>query len=76
VRERLSQLTLPLLILHGSDDEITPNSGSELIHARATSTDKTLKIYPGLLHEIHNEPEQAQVLSDISTWLDAHITPD
>lgn len=71
LRERLHEFTLPMLILHGEADQIAPKSGSELLHSKAASTDKTLKIYPGLYHEIHNEPEQAQVFADMLTWLDA-----
>ncbi len=73
-RERLPELTLPLLLLHGADDTICPPSGSEMIYEQAASTDKTLTIYPDLFHEIHNEPEQVTVISDILTWLDAHTS--
>jgi len=74
LRERLSQLRLPMLILHGGEDKTAPVSGSQLLHEKAASPDKTLKIYPGLYHEIHNEPEQAIVLNDITTWLDEHLS--
>jgi acylglycerol lipase len=74
LRARPAELTLPLLIMHGSDDQVTPVSGSELVHARASSSDKTLKIYPGLYHEIHNELDKATVLDDIANWLDQHTT--
>lgn len=69
-RARLAEITLPLLVLHGSADAITPPSGSHTLCERAGSTDKTLKIYDGLYHEIHNEPEQQTVLDDIAAWLD------
>jgi acylglycerol lipase len=71
-RERLEELIVPLLLLHGASDAICPSSGSQMIYDRAASADKTLTIYPDLFHEIHNEPEQATVLSDILAWLDAH----
>jgi alpha-beta hydrolase superfamily lysophospholipase len=51
---------------------MVPVSGSELLYDKASSTDKTLKIYPELYHEIHNEPQQKTVLSDIVHWLDQH----
>ncbi len=35
------------------------------------SSDKTLKLYEGLYHEILNEPERLQVLADVVEWLDA-----
>jgi acylglycerol lipase len=73
LRQRLPELHLPMLILHGGSDKTAPPSGSQLLYDKASSTDKTLNIYPGLYHEIHNEPEQNLVLADIGTWLDAHL---
>lgn len=71
-RARLPELTLPLLILHGGDDAICPPSGSVRLHDQAASTDKTLILYPGLYHEIHNEPSRVDVIKDILAWLDSH----
>jgi alpha-beta hydrolase superfamily lysophospholipase len=65
-------LRLPLLILHGGSDQIAPPSGSETLYREVSSIDKTLKIYPGLYHEVHNEPERATVLADLLAWLDEH----
>ena len=31
----------------------------------------TLRVWPGLRHEIFNEPEQAEVLGVLTSWLDA-----
>lgn len=72
VRARLPKLTLPLLVLHGADDPLVAASGSEYVAATAGSDDVTLKIYPGLLHEILNEPERDEVIGDIVTWMDKH----
>ena len=69
--ERLPRLTLPLLIMHGGADELTPASGSRAVDELAGSEDKTLHIFDGLRHEILNEPEQDQVLDEIVAWLDA-----
>lgn len=73
IREQVATLRLPLLVLHGGDDPITPVSGSQWLFEKAASADKTLKIYPGLYHEIHNEPEKAAVLADIAGWLDHQL---
>ncbi|MCR5825052.1 MAG: alpha/beta hydrolase [Oscillospiraceae bacterium] len=35
--------------------------------------DVTLRLYPGLRHEILNEAEQAQVRADLWAWLSAHV---
>ena len=70
---RLPELQLPILVLHGADDRLTSPDGSRLVHARAGSTDKSLTIYPGLYHEIFNEPEQDAVVADVARWLLAHL---
>jgi acylglycerol lipase len=70
--KRLPSLTVPLLILHGGDDRLTPPSGSRLVDELASSHDKTLHIYPGLRHEILNEPERDTIIDEIVSWLIAH----
>ncbi len=74
VRADLPRLRLPILIMHGADDEMVNPSGSELAYSTVGSADKTLKLYPGLRHEIMNEPEQLEVLGDIAGWMTAHLT--
>lgn len=74
IQKRASELTLPLLILHGEADKITPISGSRAIYAKASSTDKTLKTYPGMRHEIMNEREREKPLSELVNWLNAHVS--
>jgi len=70
---RLPSLTLPLLVMHGEKDKLTNPEGSKLVHELAGSADKTLTIYPGLFHEIFNEPEQDQVLTDVTVWLEKRM---
>ena len=50
-----------------------PPQGSQLVEEKLGSSDKTLKLYDGLYHEIFNEPEKEQVLDDLVGWLDAHV---
>ena len=72
VRERLPELKLPLLIMHGEADRMVNPSGSKLAYERASSADKTLRIYPDMYHEIMNERRRDIVLADILNWLDLH----
>lgn len=67
------EIRIPLLLLHGERDRLTSPEGSKLLHGLVSSTDKTLKHYPGLYHEIFNEPEQLEVLTDVLAWLDRHL---
>ncbi|MEO1581313.1 MAG: lysophospholipase [Pseudomonadota bacterium] len=73
IQKRAADLRLPMLLMHGMADTLTAPSGSELLHKRSSSDDKTLKQYPGLYHEIFNEPEQDQVLDDLVSWLQARV---
>lgn len=68
---QLSKLTQPVLFMHGTADRLADPAGSRLAYERAASADKTLKLYPGLYHEIFNEPERRQVFDDLVGWLDA-----
>lgn len=69
------RLTVPLLIMHGSDDRLIPVSGSQRLHADAGATDKTLHVYDGLYHEIFNElpADRSRVTEDLCDWLLARI---
>lgn len=67
------EIELPLLIMHGEADVLTSPSGSRALYAQAASVDKTLKLYPGLYHEIFNEPEKDAVLTDMTDWLEARL---
>ena len=75
IRKRSAELSLPLLVLHGTADEITPPEGSKELVARASSKDKTLKLYDGLWHDLLHEPERAKVTADVIAWLDARLGP-
>jgi lysophospholipase len=66
---RLPSLTIPVLLLHGTEDRLADVSGSRMIAAHAGSKDLTLKTYDGLFHEVFNEPEQEKVLDDLVDWL-------
>ncbi len=61
---------VPLLVLHGEDDPIAPLEGSQTFAAGLTSTGSALRTYPGLRHEIFNEPEAETVYADVLAWLD------
>ena len=70
--EKVGKVNVPLLIMHGADDGITSPSGSEKF-AKKAQGDVTLRIWEGLRHEIHNEPEQKEVLKTITDWMIAKL---
>jgi acylglycerol lipase len=73
LKRDFSQFTLPLLILHGTNDKATKPSGSQHFYDTASSTDKTLKLYEGHYHDLLNDLDKEIVMADIKSWIDAHI---
>jgi acylglycerol lipase len=69
---RLPGLSVPLMVVHGSADTLVPVGNGRTAHRLAGSSDKTLKVYEGLFHEVFNEPEHPTVLADVLAWLDGH----
>jgi acylglycerol lipase len=70
----LPRLSMPLLLLHGTDDQICLPAGSSMVHEAVSSQDKTLRSYPGLYHEVFNEPEREAILTDLIAWLNDHLS--
>ena len=60
---------VPLLLMHGTADGITAPNGTKQLAAK-TSGAVTLKLWDGMLHEIHNEPNKAQVFDAMLQWVD------
>ena len=68
IQSRAAKITLPILILHGGADAMASPEGSKFLAEQVSSKNKRLEIYPGLYHEIFNEPEHDQIFEDISKW--------
>lgn len=69
--EAVLKLRLPLLVQHGIADSLVPVEPCRPIFQSIPSSDKTLKFYEGLYHEVYHEPERDQVISDLEGWLAA-----
>ena len=70
---RAPALTAPLLVVHGEQDKLIPVQGSRHLMECVGSQDAHLKVYPGLYHEVFNEPERAAVLDDVASWIETKI---
>lgn len=67
----MEKIDTPLLILHSTADRLSDIKGSKQLYIKATSKDKTLKIYDGFYHELFNEPDKEKVSKDLILWLEA-----
>ncbi|MBN2218098.1 MAG: lysophospholipase [Pirellulales bacterium] len=59
----------PIMVLHGTGDRVADPEGSRRLYDQAASTDKTLKLYDGLYHDLFGEPEKDQVIGDLVEWV-------
>jgi alpha-beta hydrolase superfamily lysophospholipase len=75
ISDRMEEITVPFLVMHGQADTITDPTASQDLSVRAASKDKTLKLYPNLVHDLLHEPEKATVMSDVEAWLEARTKP-
>jgi alpha-beta hydrolase superfamily lysophospholipase len=74
VKQGFPQITLPVLILHGTLDKNAKPAGSQLFYDMAGSADKTLKFYEGSFHDPLNDLDKEVVMADIKSWLNAQLT--
>jgi acylglycerol lipase len=70
--DHAAEFSQPLLLIHGKEDRIAFPSSS--IEFASPLKDKcTLMLWDGLYHEVHNEPEKAEVLDAMTIWMDARL---
>lgn len=69
LEKEFSGITLPVFILHGTDDKATKPGGSQFFYDNAGSTDKTLKFYEGHYHDLLNDLDKEIVMNDIIDWV-------
>jgi len=65
--------TLPLLIIHGTKDTVTRPEGSQEFYDRASSADKTLKLYEGYFHDPLNDIGKEAVMADVRAWIEKRL---
>src|SRR5262245_13137787 len=73
LKSEFALIKLPVFILHGTADKVTKLSGSQMFYDNAGSADKTLKLYEGLYHDLLNDVDKEEVMSDILAWIDKRL---
>ena len=68
-----AEVRAPLLILHGEADRLCPVEASRAFAGKLAVPGSAIRTYPGLYHEIFNEPEQEAIFADAKDWLDERV---
>ncbi|KAK9913241.1 hypothetical protein M0R45_037064 [Rubus argutus] len=68
---KFEEVEVPLLIVHGGDDVVCDPACAEELYKRASSKDKTLRIHPGMWHQLIGEPPEnvELVFGQMVDWL-------
>ncbi|ORX36605.1 Alpha/Beta hydrolase protein [Kockovaella imperatae] len=68
--------TMPLLMYHGGDDPVCLPGASQEFHDKLSATDKTIRLFPGMRHELHHEyePTPSEVQKLVAEWITARAT--
>ena len=66
-----AELKVPLLLMHGSDDQICSPAGSRESASKTNLAE--VKIWEGGYHELHNETFRDEVFSYLMKWLNSRI---
>lgn len=72
LNQHTGNISFPILLMHGGNDSITSPQGTAEL-AKRLKGDVTWKEWPGLKHELHNEPEQDKVLAFLLEWIKRFI---
>lgn len=76
IQDNFSKVTVPFLTVHGTADGVTCPTSSKLLYEKASSADKSIKIYDGMYHSlIQGEPDENAnlVLKDMREWIDERV---
>ncbi|MFP4001837.1 MAG: serine aminopeptidase domain-containing protein [Thermoplasmata archaeon] len=71
--DKKDMIDVPLLILAGTEDKITPLEGAERFIDELGTEDKKLRKFEGAYHEIFNDPEWKDEFHDeIIEWIETY----
>lgn len=71
--DRAGEIRSPLVMVVGGQDPIVDPTAARELYEGLGSEDKTLLLYPRMLHEPLNEVGRQQVLDDLGRWLEPRL---
>lgn len=68
--EGAPRLSMPVLVIQAGADRLVSPDASERWTGLVGSDDRRFVRWPGLYHEVMNEPEKGEVLAEIGAWIE------
>jgi alpha-beta hydrolase superfamily lysophospholipase len=69
---RAKEFRVPVLVLLPMADQVINPEGTEELYRAMGGPEKKIIRYPGLYHEVFNEPEKDRAFADLKAWLGTH----
>ncbi|XP_023543932.1 caffeoylshikimate esterase-like [Cucurbita pepo subsp. pepo] len=71
IKMNCHEIRVPMLMVHGEDDVVCDSESARFVFESAASKDKTLKVYPGMWHQLIGEANESVeiVYTTIFNWL-------
>jgi len=69
IKDGMSGIDIPLLVVHGEADHLNLVAGAHSLFDAVPNADKTMRVYPGVFHEPHNDLGHEQLATDVTEWL-------
>mgnify|MGYP000212261072 CR=1 FL=1 len=73
IKSHPEKVIIPVLFVHGGADPVNTLAGAQSFFEGVASVDKIFKVYPGSLHEVHNDLDHAVLMADVIAWLEGHL---
>jgi len=75
VKSELSNVSVPVLVLHSTGDQTVPAANASYIASRVAGTDKAVRVYPGGRHLLTLPPYLDAVQRDVIRFLHSREAP-
>jgi alpha-beta hydrolase superfamily lysophospholipase len=69
-RAGITKITMPILVMHGTDDRLVPATASDIF---ATLPNAERILYEGLRHEVFNEAEGLEIVDTVIDWINGRL---
>ncbi len=69
-----AKILIPVVVLQGSDDQITIPEKNKTFFDSISAEDKTWKLYEGLYHEPYEDEGGDEMLNDLMNWINTRAT--